>query len=195
MLHASLWHDGQTPVSEFVAGSLQGVTTDGSNLFAFVGSSPYNATDPSGLFGFVSGLMTGLNIFDTMTDALDQVKMGIETGATYISQSNEYQEYLLDFIDWAMDPNAAWDAFTYTGEPLASDTGGQSDSHVLMAGLLSKGNRPIADKGLKGRKIHGNKHRHHNPAMTQARRWSRAGDMSNVRFSQTWVNPRNNRPL
>ncbi len=50
MLHTSLWHDGESPIPELAARSLQGVTTDGLNLFAYVRTSPFNATDPTGRF-------------------------------------------------------------------------------------------------------------------------------------------------
>ena len=50
ILHATLWHDGQAPMPELASGSLQGVTTDGLNLFAYVRTSPFNATDPTGRF-------------------------------------------------------------------------------------------------------------------------------------------------
>jgi hypothetical protein len=56
MLHASLWHDGQSPSPDLAAGSLEAMLGDGANLFAFVGNSPFNATDSSGLFAGLGGM-------------------------------------------------------------------------------------------------------------------------------------------
>jgi YD repeat-containing protein len=58
MLHASLWHDGQSPSPDLAAGSLEAMLGDGANLFAFVGNNPFNATDPSGLF--ITSIMIGI---------------------------------------------------------------------------------------------------------------------------------------
>ncbi|MBX3316542.1 MAG: hypothetical protein KF902_06725 [Phycisphaeraceae bacterium] len=100
MLHASLWHDGETPMPELAGGLLDGVLTDGSNLFACVRNNPFNAMDPTGrsvltaqlgggslLQGLgLSGLLTGVGatvategfIFGTLVGA----NLGLIGGAT-----------------------------------------------------------------------------------------------------------------
>ncbi len=84
MLHASLWHDGQEPMPELAAGSLQGVVADGLNLFAFVGSRPFNATDPVGLAEFnLSGTALNMGIAGSVFGAVGGAIVGWDQTGTW----------------------------------------------------------------------------------------------------------------
>ena len=118
-----LWHEGMSAMPGLMVGELAVLVGDGHNLFAFVGGDPSNVTDPSGLFSFASALMTGADMFDTMTGVLDNAEMGLREGLTFATGVLDYNDALFDAIDWALDPNADWTEYAAgpTGMPSSFD--------------------------------------------------------------------------
>lgn len=141
MLHAELWHEGEAPMSELAMGSLQGATTDGSNLFAFVRNSPYNALDPNGLFVSMAaqlvtlGFTSWMNASGTMEEARQGVVLILETD----QQLSGYAADQLDMVEWALDWNQS-DDFGNLSSRRQAEGGGEGHS---MAGRGNPLRRPI----------------------------------------------------
>lgn len=116
-------------------GELALIAGDGHNLFAFGRNDPLNITDPSGLFGFISAVMTGAEMFDTMIGVMDNAEMGLRQGLTSVTGMSDYNDALLDAIDWALDPNAAWDECSYGPSAQSDAMTALASGHAMGGGL------------------------------------------------------------
>ena len=87
-----------------VAGSLQGATIDGSNLFTFVRSSPFNGTDPLGLF------------YNPLSP-LSTLGAGVTVGLFAEDLVSQYNQNLEFAIEWALDPTMDPDWLSTTVTP------------------------------------------------------------------------------
>jgi len=76
-----------------------------TNLYQYESSAPTELVDPSGLFGFLGGLGTGLDLADMSLGAMEQAYMGVSTGFGLGAMLQGYAfDQLLD-ADWAGDWN------------------------------------------------------------------------------------------
>ena len=190
-----LWHEGMSAMPGLTVGELASLVGDGHNLFAFGRNDPLNTTDPSGLFGFISAVMTGAEMFDTMTGVMDNAEMGLRHGFESVTGVIDYNEALLDAVAWALDPYASWDDMSY-GPSSVSLSQTPSSSGLSMATRRGpRRDRPVRDLGLDNRKYHGDRLGHHDPAIAKAKSWSRKPGFKNVMFNQSLMNPHTKMPM
>lgn len=84
--------------------------------------------------------MTGLNLFDTMSDVLDQAQQGIELGARYVRTTTDYAFEQMLMVDWALDWNASDRDLGLIEERYASDSNGGTG--FAMGASIKYGNKP-----------------------------------------------------
>lgn len=108
MLHAEIWHGGHAPLPQLTVGELESIQLDGSNLFTFVRSSPFNGTDPQGLFLFVLSMVIDMPArMDAYIDYNDEIisngrqamKMTEPSMTGYAAVQDELITSLTDPID------------------------------------------------------------------------------------------------
>ena len=115
---------------ELMAGSLRGATTDGSNLFAFVRNSPFNGTDPGGLFlGLAAqALSFGVSQLLGATGSLYEAQQGIVTVLETDAQLSGYAEMQEMYVEWALDWSMPDDLFN---ESIGTSADYQHDSPAM----------------------------------------------------------------
>jgi YD repeat-containing protein len=176
-------HGGSAPVPNIALGALTGVMVDGSNLFAAVGNSPFNSMDPHGLFGFASALMTGVDMFDMMTDAMDQARTGLREGFQFATGVLDYNDALFDAIDWALDPDAAWDEYAAGPSGLSGAGTASAGSGLTLATRRGPNSNDPGWEGWSPRARNGRSHGGpaHNEAMHKI---ANAAGEGKVKFNQ-----------
>jgi hypothetical protein len=118
------------------------IASDGSNLYQHVGSNSVNALDPSGLDGFIGAMMTGMDMADMASDAMDQAYQGVRMAFGLYSMLDNYLTGQMIDAEWA--DNWSWTDDWYSpGLQNAGASARYSDSSgpAMASGRISVGSR------------------------------------------------------
>jgi|GEM_PF-1543123 len=128
-----------------------------TNLYQYESSAPTELVDPSGLFGLLGGLGTGLDLADMSLDAMQQAYMGVSTGFGLGAMLQGYAfDQILD-ADWAGDwslPDTMYAQSGYSSSSTQAWASGFSGPLFAMAGRRVYENHHIATPyGQQGREL------------------------------------------
>ncbi|MEQ8845488.1 MAG: hypothetical protein RIB58_11600 [Phycisphaerales bacterium] len=138
-LRTSLASSGHAVFVEHIGTASASQFMNGVNIYAYVMSTPTQESDPTGLFGFFGGMMTGLQVADSSFDAMDMAYMGVSTGFGVWSMIQDYSSMQQLDAMWAEDWDSSDSYYEYYGTADAwgptSFGGGGSASGTVQAGL------------------------------------------------------------
>ena len=120
---------------------------DGTNLYAALGGNPMGQRDPRGLFGLMDGLLTGLDMADSVSDQMDVAYSGVLMQAMVWEMLVEGSVSDAIDADWASDWSMPDTYYTRSGvsEELDGIEVDQSDEyehtdddHLRMAAAVKR---------------------------------------------------------
>ncbi len=117
--------------------SVGSVYNDGPNIYAYGLSRPSIASDPSGRFGLVGGLMTGMDMADMAVDAMGDALSGLSQFMGVYGMVRDYMFNQELDAHWAED----WSAhdFEYSQSVVTIDYGGDSLGGISDGLLFGSG--------------------------------------------------------